>query len=69
MKTDKKIMFNIFLSLQVAISKQDCPSRVLCGMKKALVFPVCYLRAEMIPAVGTLPACIDGVSLFLDKNF
>ena len=69
MKTDKKIMFNIFLSLQVAISKQDCLSRALCGMKEALVFPVCYLCAEKIPAGGTLPACMDGVSLYLDKNF
>lgn len=34
MKTDKIIMSNIFFSLQVAISKQDCLSRVLCGTKK-----------------------------------
>ena len=70
MKTDKKIMFNIFFqSLQVAISKQDCLSRVLCGMKKALAFPACYFRTEKIPAGGNVYACMDGVSLYLEKNF
>ena len=70
MKTDKKIMFNIFFqSLQDAIRKQDCPSRLLCGMKKALAFPACYLRAEKIPAGGNVDACMDGVSLNLDNNF
>ena len=44
------IMSNIFFqSLQVAISKQDCLSRVICGMKKALAFSAGYSRAEKIP--------------------
>lgn len=70
MKTDKIIMSNnIFQSLQVAISKQDCLSRVICGMKKALAFSACNSRAEKIPIGGTLDACMNGVSIYLDKNF
>lgn len=70
MKADKIIMSNnLFQSLQIAISKQDCLSRVLDGMKKALFFSARYARAEKIPAGGTMDACMNGVSIYLDKNF
>ena len=66
----KIIMSNIFFqSLLVAISKQDSLSLVLCGMKKALAFSACYSRAEKIPTGGNMYACMDGVSLYLEKNF
>ena len=28
-----------------------------------------YARAEKIPFGGTMDACMDGVSLYLEKNF
>ena len=63
-------MSNIFFqSLQVAISKQDSLSLVLCEMKKELAFPACYARAEKIPIGGDMDACMDGVSLYLEKSF
>lgn len=63
-------MSNIFFqSLQVAISKHDSLSLVLCGMKKALAFPAYYSRAEKVPAGGNMYACMDGASLYLEKNF
>ena len=49
--------------------KQDSLSLVLCGLKKALAFSACYSRAEKIPAGGNVYACMDGVSLYLEKNF
>ena len=43
--------------------------QLLSALTFGRFFSVCYSRAEKIPAGGTLPACMDGVSLYLEKNF
>ena len=41
--------------------RQSCPTRSELAARNT--------RAEKIPAGGTMDACTDGVSLYLEKNF
>ena len=70
MKTDKIIMSNIFFIITGC--HQQTGLSVSCALRNEEGVRQLSARnayAEKIPAGGTMDACMDGVSLYLEKNF